>query len=915
VLPLERESELEAIEELVADAADGRGGLLLVEGPAGVGKSTLLAHAEETAREHGLTVLRARGHELERAFGWGVARSLLEASLTDELLAGPARPARVVFGAEAEHVSEDAFAVLHALYWLTVRLAERAPLLLAVDDAHWADEASLRYVIYLLGRLADQPIAVLVATRPIDGGLLEPLAGDPAAHVRELEPLHAEAVAVLVRDRLPDAGDAFCRRCWELTAGNPLQLSELLRAIEGPADDAALAAAAETAARSLGRSVLRRLGTLSADAQALARAVSVYEDDAPLRLAAALAGLAPAGALDAADELERADVLRAGDPLGFTHPLVRAAVYGQLTFADRARTHRRAASLLVAEGAPDEQVSAHLLQALPAADPDVVATLRAAARRALAQGVPLSAVEYLERALREPPLAADRAGVLAELGHAEAVAGRPEAVTHLESAVALAIDPATRAGLLLNFGRALHHAGRLSEASHAFQRGLDELGDSSPELASELEGAYLSSAMHIPGRAADAHRRGESILADLRLATRTEREVASTAMMMSLFAGRSRDDVLGVARRIDEAGRFVDGGPADARTPSYVVGTLTWCDDFGAAAQALGPALADARRRGSVRRFAMASQLRARQLLSTGPIAEAVEDARAAVEIWREGRQMYLHAAAYCLVYALLEQDEADEAHAALALADEQQPASAFFAAFRHVAAGRLAAERGDDAGALAAFLAAGSGLTDLLTVNPTVLNWRSEAGLAAHRLGDRERARTLIDEELRLAERFGAPRALAVANRAVALLERGEPVVQRLRDACNALAGCGARVDHARALVDLGVAIRRAGRAVEARETLREAVAAAEACGALALAQRGRAELRIAGGRARQSAEGTAGLTPSEHRVASLAAAGQTNRQIADALFLTVKSVEWHLGNTYRKLDIRGRGQLAERL
>src|SRR4051812_16812809 len=171
VLPLERESELEAIEELVTGAADGRGALLLVEGAAGIGKSTLLAHAEETARAHGLTVLRARGHELERAFGWGVARSLLEGSLTDDLLAGPARPAAVVFDAQAEPASADAFAVLHALYWLTARLAERTPLLLAVDDAHWADEPSLRYLIYLAGRLADQPIAALVATRPVAGGL------------------------------------------------------------------------------------------------------------------------------------------------------------------------------------------------------------------------------------------------------------------------------------------------------------------------------------------------------------------------------------------------------------------------------------------------------------------------------------------------------------------------------------------------------------------------------------------------------------------------------------------------------------------------------------------------------------------------------------------------------------------------
>jgi DNA-binding CsgD family transcriptional regulator len=178
-----------------------------------------------------------------------------------------------------------------------------------------------------------------------------------------------------------------------------------------------------------------------------------------------------------------------------------------------------------------------------------------------------------------------------------------------------------------------------------------------------------------------------------------------------------------------------------------------------------------------------------------------------------------------------------------------------------------------------------------------------------AQRLGRDDQARSLIAEELRLAERFGSPRAIAVAGRATALLERGDAAVERLRAAAEGLGACGAQVDHARAVVDLGAAIRRSGQPGQARETLREAIDIAEATGAAALARRGRDELRIAGGRAPAGA-----LTPSEHRVAALAAAGRTNREIADALYLTVRSVEWHLGNTYRKLDIRGRGELADR-
>jgi DNA-binding CsgD family transcriptional regulator len=911
VLPLEREIELEAIAELVAGAADGRGGLLVVEGVAGVGKSTLVAYAAQAARDRGLTVLQARGHELERAFGWGVARLLLEASLTDDLLTGPAQPARVVFGEDAESASDGGFGILHSLYWVTVRLAERGPLVLAVDDAHWADEASLRYLIYLAGRLTGQPIALLVATRPVDDDLLAHLASDADASIRVVEPLGADAVAELVRRKLPDAGDRFCRRCWELTGGNPLQVRELLRATEGPADDATLAAAAETAARSLGRSVLRRLGALSPAAQALARAVAVYEDDAPLRLAAALADLAPVDAVDAAEALERADVLRAGDPLGFSHPLLRAAVYGQLTFVERARTHRRAASLLGEEGASDERVSAHLMQSVPAGDAGAVMTLRAAARRALGQGVPRSAVAYLDRALREPPPAEDRPGVLAELGQAEAVAGRPEAVEHLEAAVALASKPATRAALLLDFGRALHHSGRIAAAGDAFLHGLEDIALLEQDLASDLEGAYLTSAMHIPLRAADAHRRGDAILAALRFETRADRALASKAMMMRLFACAPHDELVAIARELSTT----DGIAADSRTPSYVVGTLVWCDDYQAARDGLEAMFLDARRRGSVRRYAMASQLRARQSLWTGSIDDAVADARAAVDVWHAGGEMYLHAAGYCLVSALLERDEPGEAATALAACDEQPPASGFFAAWRHAAAARLAAHTGDDRAALEAFLAAGRGLTELAIVNPTVLTWRSEAGLAALRLGQRDLARSLISEEVQLAGRFGAPRAIGIAGRAAALLEQGDTPIAGLASAADTLAACGAHVDHARTLVDLGAAIRRAGRRADARRTLRRALTLAEDAGAAALARCARDELRLAGGRARAMVGATGGLTPSEHRVAALAAAGQSNRQIADALFLTVKSVEWHLGNAYRKLDIRGRGELAGRL
>jgi DNA-binding CsgD family transcriptional regulator len=919
---LERDSELGALAELFARAADGDGGLLVVEAPPGMGKSALLAQAAAEARAAGLTVLRARGHELERDFAWGVARGLLEAALAErpELLAGPGAAARVVFDPLVEPGGgaggDPGFPILHALQWLTLRLAEREPLLLLVDDAHWADEPSLRFLVYLVGRLAEQPVAVLVATRPVSGGVLEQLTLDPAADVRVLAPLGCAAVAELVCRRIGDADDAFCRRVSELTAGNPLQVRELLAAVDS-ADAAGLEAAAELAARSLGRSVLRRLAALSCDAQRLAGAVAIFEDDAPLRLAGALIDIGPREALAATDELEHADVLRAGDPLGFTHPLLRAAIYGQLPFGERARMHRRAALLLREFGASDEQVSAHLLETPASGRAEVVDVLRGAARRASAQGVPASAVAYLERALREPPPVEHRAEVLAELGRAEVAAGRPGAAGHLADAIELVAEPRARAALMLEFARVLHHAGRLADSAATSRRGLEELGAAAGDpLAVELEGAYIGAATHTVDGAAEVHRRREAILAGPLPTTRAGRALASKAMIMRLLAGDPHERTLAVARELYADGRLVEESGADTQALTYVIGALSWCEDYRTALDALALTFAAARRQGSVLTFALACQLRARQRLWTGPVSDAVADARAAVEVWRDAHQVYLLPSGYSLVCALLEQGDVAGAEEVAASFAELPTSSGFFAAWRHVANGRVAVARGELERALDAFLAAGRGLGALGMLNPAMLPWRSEAALAARRLGRVELAQELAAEELAVALRFGAARTVAVARRACALLERGEAAVTGLREAAALLAGTGARIEHARTLVDLGGAIRRAGRPVEARGVLRDGLVLAEEIGATETARAARDELRRAGGRARVSGGGPGDrLTPSERRVAELAAAGQTNREIADALFITVKAVEWHLGNSYRKLDIRGRGALSAAL
>jgi DNA-binding CsgD family transcriptional regulator len=398
------------------------------------------------------------------------------------------------------------------------------------------------------------------------------------------------------------------------------------------------------------------------------------------------------------------------------------------------------------------------------------------------------------------------------------------------------------------------------------------------------------------------------------LTTRARRGLASKAMIVRLFAAEPFPETLTLARDIFAEGRLIEEDRFDSQVLTHVVSTLGWCDDYAAADHALRMTLAHAARSGSALAFAMASQLRARQRLWTGPADEALADARAATDVFKGGGLAYRHSATYVFVWALLEQNEVEEAARVMALSDSAGSGTGR-SAWREAARGILAARNGDDAGALEAFLACGRRLDGLLVRNPVVLPWRSEAGLAAYRLGHHEEARSLISEEVTLAGRFGAPRSLAVAKRAAGLLDRDHGI-DLLSSAVEALRATGADLERARTLIDLGAAIRRSGQPRQAREVLHEAIRLACVNCSLAVVDRARAELYLAGGRDPQTPPRRShGLTASERRVAELAAAGHTNRQIANELFVTVKAVEWHLGNVYRKLAIRGRGDLAAAL
>src|SRR5215218_5754846 len=456
---VERDAELAALERALDRAADGTGGLAVVEGPAGIGKSALLAALRTRADAHAaeFATLRASGGELERDYAYGVVRQLLERTLAaarkrdrTELLDGAAALAGPLFGYGSAvgdpGEADPGFSVVHGLYWLVANMAERAPLVLEVDDAHWADAPSLRFLAYLARRLEGLPVLLAVAARPSEPGaeaglLAELTASGPAEFVapRALSPAGAGTLLAAKFDRPVD--DPFAGACHDATGGNPYLLAELAHALaaEDVAPDGVEAVSA-VGPRAVSRSALLRLGRLPAECGALARAVALLGGEAALRHAAALSDLDHTAAASAARTLVDAHLLAPGRKLAFVHPIVRTAVYEDMSDAERSVGHARAAELLAAEDAAADRVAAHLMAAEARVVPGAVGALRAAAQGASEAGSTEIAARYLARALEERPEAPVRAELLWELGTAEYRAGTGDAAAHLRESIALTED-------------------------------------------------------------------------------------------------------------------------------------------------------------------------------------------------------------------------------------------------------------------------------------------------------------------------------------------------------------------------------------------------------------------------------------------------------------------------------------------
>jgi DNA-binding CsgD family transcriptional regulator len=924
---LERDGELARLRELCGDAAAGRGSVVAVRGPAGLGKTALLDAARALGAEAGLLPLVASGAELERELAFGVVRQLFERPLRqlsdhdrDELLTGaPGLATTLVLEPEPTPLHpEAAQAAMHGLYWLAADLAARDPLLVVVDDAHWADAPSLRWLAYLARRLDGVPLLLITASRDAEPGahgvLLEQVLSEAAAGGLRPSPLSRSGVERWL-DRTYEGAPApeFVEGCWSATGGNPLLLSELtaeLRA-EGLVADARAAARVDgIAPGTIARSVLTRLARLGPEAVAIAEAVAVLSQDARLDRVAALSGATLSRAAEIVDRLVASGIFADREPIAFAHPVLRAAVYEQIPAARRGLAHATAAWRLLDDGAGAERAASHLLLAPPSGAPAIVEALRVAAAAATARGAPDAAVQLLRRALAEPP--AERFELVLELANAEAIVQDPGAVEHALEAVASEITPDQRARAAILAARGLTATRRFGEALDVLEdaeRQLETLDTSSRQLV-QAE-ALMQVGWH----------RGVGVL-DERLAalgvdelageTAGERALLAIRAMEMLTNGRDSARALSLTRRL-LAHQDPDGRP-DAQ--AILARSLALADAVDEARTALSALVDRGRERGAVASVAWGCAIRAETELRAGKLAEAETDASEALTIALDHDVgIVVPAVVASLVDTCLERRPAQEALVLLArhgFNGQALPPGYTSHVLLH-ARGRARAAAGDPKMAASDLRECGQAETDWGARNPAAMPWRSSLALVLHALGQTDEAEALAEEELDLARAFGANRAIGIALRAAALLRRGGAAIAGLREAVETLAASPAHLEHARALVDLGAAQRRAGRRQDALDTLRAGLDAADRCGAHQLSARARAELRAAGARPRrQRLSGPESLTASERRVAGMAAAGLTNRQIAQALFVTTKTVEMHLGRVYPKLGVAGRAELA---
>jgi DNA-binding CsgD family transcriptional regulator/tetratricopeptide (TPR) repeat protein len=890
----EREDELERLDAALHSLVEcGTGGVIVLEGPPGIGKTALLRAVLDDPAAGRALVLRASGSELESRLSFGAVRELLGPALhalsdaeRERLLQGAAALARPVLGLPGDAPEGDP---LYGLFWLAAALGEQRPLLLVVDDLHWLDEESARFLHYLARRVAGLPILLLASAR----------IGEPVVAIAEhgetirLAELSPGAVGRLVPERPAE-------EVHRVTGGNPLLAVELRRALAEAPDGVPLE---QVAPKGVARAVLERVERVSPAAVALARAIALSPEPLALADAAALAELDVATARVAADALVRAQVLcLGGGGLGFLHPLMRTAVYEELEPLARRGAHTRAAGLLADRGADVETIASHLVAGEPAGDPESVRILVAAADRALVRAAPRAAARYLERALAEPPAPRQRRVAMRhELGRLQASIGPGRAIATLQAALDEAGTPEQRADIAVDLADACIEAERFGDALALLTHMRDTVElDAERRLA--VDSLMLTAALEEvtePARlAAYAKRIPQHLPGD----TRAQRRALIVLAYYALIEGRTAADALALVERAaheDDIRLFPQHVQSRMRVLS-VVGDID-----GAEALAL-ELLEHARATGTESVYASAQ-------LQLAVCANQRGDLRTAEAALRLGLQapgllpQWRTAIEDWMVTTLSMQGRFEEAEELLdSLVGRDLDFAAALLDRRRM---ELAFDRGDFQAALGpaarAYEAAAGRIPRSNDIAPGYALALAGVGRAAEAVPIGRRA---LEDALEL----GTPQTVGIAHHALGHALESAGALEQFERSVAVLRDTPFRWNLANSEVALGAALRRDNQRARAREVLESALEYAVVSGAAPIEARAREELRLCGARPRRvMRSGIDALTPAEERIAHMAASGMSNKEIAQRLFVTVKNIEMHLVVAYRKLDVSSRREL----
>ncbi len=817
---------------------------------------------------------------------------------------------------DATPAADPEYSRLHGLYWLLAEMAERSPTCLLVDDLQWADHSSAQFLGFLASRLEGMQVAVVAASRASELPDLDPLINHPNLRVIRPSPLSEGSTRALVEADLGPISDDVGGAVRDATGGNPFLVTELIRELRERTDRGSEIQAdwiELLEPERIARAVMMRIAHAGPAGVPLAEAIAVLGDETSLEAAAALARLGLDEVAASADALADAGILVPGRPLAFEHSIVRQAVYGQIPFGRREVIHAEAAELLHETGASAEVVAAQLLLTNKPQAPWTGATLKIAANSALNRGDPALACTYLHRALVAAG-ADDEPELLLALGLAEGASGTESAAARLKQAYEKARDPQIKAKAGLHLAFFLEMGNRRPEALRISKEALLVASASAPELVPRLQGAVLLMAQGtVETRREIVHELNGAFKLAERVPNPPPSLLAVVAIERCIGHGQFAEGA-DLAARALSAG-LIEEVTADAPPVYFAAGALALAGRFSEAARWCETAIGEASTRGSATGAGLASAFRSWVRIQHGDLLGAASDAQVALSGMNPGFVAEPVAVA-TLGKALIHRGNVEGALGAIAGLDRSQhdESHVLFQLARAVNAEALLAVRRPSA-ALAELELVSDWEVAWGAAPEAWCPWRSLAALAHNQLGNLDAAHEFAEEAVTHVESLGSAAHRGRALRIAALVGSAEAREGRLREAVAILAKSGAQLERAFALADLGAEVRRTGRARESREPLEAALAAAQACGATALVDRTVAELSAAGASPRApSRDGLGSLTPSEHRAAELAAGGMSNPEIAQALFVTRKTVETHLGAVYRKLEISSRAQLAPR-